>query len=195
MIERERWQFDMITHTYVRHDSILCVTWILYACWLQASGMIWLFYATHRLVWHNSIACLICMTSLHCVCMITVHGTKRNGMSREKSTAIDCTTLQHTHCSTPQHTSTQCARKVTSRVNSTLHHTTTHYNALQYTATWSEREDASRKQNTTTHCSAHIATHCNTYNTRTATRCNIGCKGRDESQNRVDSSRLKSILA
>ena len=188
-----------MTHSYVCHDSFICVSWLSYTCMM-----------THSYVWHDfvmrddSIMCVMTYADLwvhdwhstdkvlgeqilNTLCQ--QNSSKSNHYSTSDSQQITCkaanlciwhmsslahcNTLQHTatHCNALQHTATHCnALQRTATHCNTLQPTATHCNTLQHTAT-----HCSTLQHTAAHCNTlqHTATHCNTLQ-HTATHNNCG---------------------
>jgi len=96
-----------MTHSYVWHDSFICVTWLIHTCDM-----------THSHVWFL----LVHVNSLK---HFVDHSTET---SRYEALCDMINSLQHaaTRCNTLLHTATHC---------NTLQHTATHCNTLQHTAT------------------------------------------------------------
>jgi len=70
-----------MTHSYVWHDSFICVTWLIHMCDM-----------THSYVWHDSFICVTWLIHDYILCATS-------------------DTLSHqfeTHCNTLQHSSTHC---------------------------------------------------------------------------------------
>jgi len=97
-----------MTHSYVWHDSFICVTWLIHTCDM-----------THSHVWFL----LVHVNSLK---HFVDHSTET---SRYEALCDMINSLQHaaTRCNTLLHTATHC---------NTLQHTATHCNTLQHTLCW-----------------------------------------------------------
>jgi len=144
----------VMTHSYVSHDSFICVTRLIHMCDMTHS-YVWrdaFKYMPHMMcvAWRSVLQCVaVCCSVLRCVAVCC--------------TATHCNTLQHTISSY-----TFCAWRVWE------YHTATYCNTLQQTATHSIIIHMSRVTcMTVSHCSTlhHTATHCNTLH-HTAPHCN-----------------------
>jgi len=131
-----------MSHSYVRHDSFICETWLI-----PIRNM------THSYVTHDSFSC---ETWLIHVRNMTNSYVRHDSFTREtwlSHACLQCPTtgdygaLHHTpHCNTLQQIVIHCTLQNIATHCNTLQHTTTHCNILD----------------TATHCSTlqHTATHC-----------------------------------
>ena len=133
----ENLHLPKMTHSYARHDSFICETWLIHmrddpfvrgmtrSCVAWRIHMRFAVFQAVLTMWEDLRECnTLQHTAPQCN---TLHYTDPAAVLQIILHTTQYATLQHTatHCNTLQHPATPC---------NTLQHTATHCNTLQYTA-------------------------------------------------------------
>ena len=110
-----------LTHSYLRHDTFICVRWLNPVCDVP-------------------VQCVaVCCSVLQCVAVYTLQHTATHCIGTRQNTC-DVPVTATRHCNALQHTCTSASLRRKVRVTAThcktLQHTATHCNTLQLTYRW-----------------------------------------------------------